>query len=117
MVVMNQSGCDQTRAQSKLPSLDQIRILHPGRNVAHAVEHVPDIDVIASLHVENQVRIFFQRPATQAEKVQFARIARCARIRMAANVAELRPSEREADDHPDKGGPEVARLTLLLLFG
>jgi hypothetical protein len=51
------------------------------------VEHAPDIDVIAPLHVENQVRILFQTPATQTGKVQFTGIASRAGIRMAPALA------------------------------
>jgi hypothetical protein len=68
-------------------SSNQIRVLHPCGNVAHAVEHTPNIDVIAPLHVKHQVRVFLQAPEAQSWKIQLARIARGAGIRMSSNLA------------------------------
>lgn len=56
-------------------SLDWVRISHPRRDIAVAVEDAPDIDVVASLQVENEVRILFQRPEAQTMKTQLSAIA------------------------------------------
>ena len=32
-------------------------LAHPRRDIAFAVEHAPDIDVLVALHIEDQIRI------------------------------------------------------------
>lgn len=39
-----------------------VRVLHPGGNVALAVQYAPDIDVVRALDVEHEVGVRRQRP-------------------------------------------------------
>jgi transposase len=59
---------------------------HWPRNIAFSVEHAPDIDMLLTLHVENQVWISGQRPGAQTRKVQLERVARRSRGRMLSDM-------------------------------
>lgn len=52
------------------------------------VKYAPDIDAVASFGEEDQVRVAAQWPRPQAGKIQFVRIARRTRARMATEVAK-----------------------------
>jgi hypothetical protein len=39
-----------------------VRVLHPGGNVALAVQYAPDIDVVRALDVEHEIGVRRQRP-------------------------------------------------------
>lgn len=60
--------------------------LHPCRNVALAMQYAPNIDVVVPLNVEDQMRIFLQRPETQSGKVQFVSISGEASAWMTADM-------------------------------
>ena len=47
-------------------SSHRVGLVHPGKDVAVTVQDAPDIDVIAALYVEDDVRMLLQRPVTQA---------------------------------------------------
>ena len=47
----------------------------PGRDVALAMQHAPDVDVVASLDVEDQMRVARQRPEAQTGEVQLVCVA------------------------------------------
>lgn len=55
---------------------DVVRLLHPRRDVALALQHTPDIDVVRALDVEDEVGVARQRPGAQARQIQFMRVAR-----------------------------------------
>src|SRR5688572_13462366 len=52
------------------------RLLHPRRDVAFAVKHAPNIDVVSALEIEHEIGIAAQRPKAQAGKVELASISR-----------------------------------------
>ncbi len=66
-------------------SASDVRLVHPGRNVAPTVDHAPDIDVSWLLNVEHRMRVAGHRPGTQARKIEFVRVSRRARTRVAAD--------------------------------
>ena len=53
----------------------RVGFVHPRRDVALAMQHAPDVDVIATLDVEDEMRIARQRPESQIGKVQLVGIA------------------------------------------
>ena len=69
-----------------IASGEGVRVLHPDGNVALAVEYAPDIDVVRSFDVEDEVGVGRQRPGAQARKVQLMPIARRARARIVGDV-------------------------------
>ncbi len=77
--------------------------LHPGRDIAFAVEDTPHVDVIVALDVEDQVGMAPHRHASQAGQVQFERVAWRPAGGMAADARERlleRINERERDTLP-----------------
>lgn len=60
--------------------------LHPRRDVALAVEHAPDIDVVRALDVKHQMRVAGQWPDTQAQQIEFVRVTRRARAKVATDM-------------------------------
>ena len=53
----------RTAPLSKVISRTAIHVIEqPCRNIALAMQHAPDVDVIAALDVEDQVRVARQRP-------------------------------------------------------
>ena len=61
---------------------------HPGRNVAAAVQHPPDIDVIIPLDIEHEMGVTLHLPAAQTRQVEFMGIARRAGRGMTLDVQE-----------------------------
>ena len=60
--------------------------MRPRRDVALAVQHAPDIDVLRALDVEHKVGIACTRRETQAGQIQFVGVARRSGSRMATDV-------------------------------
>ena len=50
------------------------RVLHPRRDVALALQHAPDIDMVRALDVADEVGVALQRPGVQARQIQFMRV-------------------------------------------
>jgi hypothetical protein len=48
---------------------------NPARNVALAMEHAPDVDVVAALDVKHKVWVARQWPGAQTGQVQFVGVA------------------------------------------
>ena len=51
------------------------QLSHPLRYVAAGVQDAPDVDVVGSLHVENQERVARERPGAQAGDAQGVGVA------------------------------------------
>ena len=71
----SEQGLNASQQLSALRS-GRIRRLHPRRDIALAVQHAPDVDVIGMLDVEHQVGVARQRPGAKARQVQLVRVAR-----------------------------------------
>lgn len=65
-----------------------IGCLHPGRNVATAMQHPPDVDVIIPLDIEHEMGVTLHLPAAQTRQVEFMGIARGAGCGMTPDVLE-----------------------------
>jgi Glutathione S-transferase, C-terminal domain len=62
------------------------RVLHPSRDVALALQHTPDIDMVRVLDVEDEIGIARQRPESQSGQIQLMGVTRRAGRRMSADV-------------------------------
>ncbi len=51
-------------------------LLHPRGDVARAMQHAPNVDMVRGFDVEHDVRDAPDRPRAQARQVQFHRVAR-----------------------------------------
>ena len=69
-----------------MASGEDIWILHPGGNVALAMQYAPDIDMVRSFDVEDEVRVGRQHPGAQPRKVQLMPISRLTRARIAGDL-------------------------------
>lgn len=67
-------------------SSQAVRLLHPRRDIALAVQYSPDIDVVWMLDVKHDVRVAVQRPGAQAWQVELVGVTRRARGRVAPYV-------------------------------
>src|SRR5690606_25068674 len=65
---------------------DDLGLQHPRRDIALAVQHPPDINVLRTLDVEHELRIAHKRPETQAGQVQLMGVAGRPSSRMVSDV-------------------------------
>src|SRR5437016_1171308 len=49
--------------------------LQPGRNVAPAVQHAPNVDDLGTFHVKHEIRKTLQRPEPQPWQIELVRVA------------------------------------------
>lgn len=63
-----------------------LALLHPCRDVALAVQHAPDINVLWTLDVEHEAWKVIERPEMEAGEIQFVSVARRSGSRMVSDV-------------------------------
>ena len=78
MVVMVAPYCLHRRKCRHAPAIrlsHAVGLLHPRRDIPLAMQHTPDIDVVWTLNIEDEVRIVRQRPGAQTGQVEFVGVA------------------------------------------
>jgi len=49
---------------------------HPGRDIALAIWNTPYVDMVAALHIEDDIRVAWNQPASQVRQIQLMGVAR-----------------------------------------